>query len=274
MNAPLIPYEQIDALNWSTLKLLATSPLLLQHRTSHGGERPDTYELRLGRWIHCALLEPERWAANHVAKPDFGDGRTKAAKEAKAAWLETMRPDVEVLDASDYTLVERCAAAVLAHPVAARLLYAGRREEIVTWTDEETGVACKGRLDFIAPGYILDLKSTRQQTLRGITRDFAALLYHGQLAYYHDGAVAARLIPRDAEGPYAIAVQTVEPFDVVPGRLPLLDLERGRSLYRSLLRRYVECQAAGWWPGIAPDLIDFSLPAWAPAGEPEGDGDW
>lgn len=266
-------YEEIDALNWSTIRHLATSPLLLRWRTEH--PRADSDALRVGRGIHCATLEPERWATSYVAKPDFGDGRTKAAKEAKATWLDSIKPGLEILDADEHALIERCAAAVRAHPAASRLIETGRAEEILTWTDEVTGAACKARVDLIAPTYVLDLKSTRQQTVRGMARDAASLLYHGQLAMYHDGAVSSRLIPRDhADGPYLIHVQTVEPYDVVPARLMAEDLERGRSLYRSLLQRYLDCQAAGWWPGIAPGVIDLELPSWAPSGSREQEMDW
>ena len=46
-------------------------------------------------------------------------------------------------------------------------------------------------------------------------------------------------------------------------------LEAGRALYRSCLRRFQECEAADVWPGVAPDLQDWDLPAWAATGEPE-----
>lgn len=259
-------YEAIPALNWSTLKHLAISPRMLRWRADH--PRPETAALRLGRAIHCAILEPERWARCYVPHPDFGDGRTKAAKAAKADWLASIDGrDVEVLDADEHALAEHCAEAVRTHPRARRLLEHTRVEETVTWTDEETGVDCKSRLDIAAPGYVVDLKSSRMQTVRAIEIQIASLLYHGQLAFYHDAAIATRRIPYDADGPYIVVVQTVEPYDVVPGRLMREDLEKGRALYRSFLRKYLECQAADWWPGLAPDVIDLDLPPWTPRGE-------
>ena len=265
-------YAEIPALNWSTLKHLAVSALMLRWRVDHPQE--DSRSLALGRAIHCAVLEPERWASAYVAQPDFGDGRYKAAKEAKAAWLLDLPPAAEVLSADDHALAERCAAAVRAHPVAADLLRGGRAEEVIRWTDEETGIACKMRGDFITPAGLLDLKSTRQPTVRAMARDFASRLYHGQLAYYHSGAIAARLIPSSAEPPRVIAVQTVEPYDVVCSRLRLADLERGIGLCRTLVRRYAACQAASYWPGLAPGLIDLELPAWSPGGDGATEEDW
>lgn len=266
-------YDALEGLNWSTLKHMAVSPAMLKWRSEH--PREDTSAFERGRWIHCATLESDRWTRSYVPQPNFGDLRFKANKVAKRDWQASLRAGVEIVAPADYELVERCAQAIRNHPAAAKLIETGRVEEIMTWTDEATGVVCKGRVDFIGPRYVLDIKSTRRQTIRQIERDYASLLYHGQLAYYHDGAIASRRISPDAEGPYSIAVQTVEPFDVVPGVLSSFDLERGRELYRSLLRKYLECQAADWWPGLAPNLVTLDLPDWAPGGDNESSGgDW
>lgn len=254
-------YRSIDAMNWSTLTHLAVSPKLFRWRQEHG--REDTPALLLGRAIHCAILEPERWGRDYVARPYFGDGRTKAAKAAKADFLAGLAPGTEVLSADEYELAERVAEEVRAHPVARALLAEGRTEEVITWTDEETGVPCKGRLDLIAPTFVLDVKTTRMPTLWRIASDAASYRYHGQLAFYFDGAIAARAIPHDAELPRILAVQTVEPFDVIPTHLGAEFLERGRAHYRELLRLYLECKAADWWPGIAPQPVELPMPPWA-----------
>lgn len=259
-------YADIDALNWSTLKLIATSPRLLKWRADH--PRKDTPALARGRAIHCAILEHDRFASEYVAQPDLGDGRTRAGKAAKAEWLETVPDGAEVLSAAEYELVTRCAAAVADHPRAAELLQHGRPEEQITWTDEGSGIRCKARLDYIRPTGLLDLKSTRRETLREIVADLARYLVHGQLAWYHGGAKTAGVIPDDADLPYVIAVQTCEPYDVVPFQMSPLDLDAGIRLVRSLLRRYQDCQAAGWWPGMAPEVIELGLPQWA-AGDVE-----
>lgn len=264
-------YAAIDAMNWSTLRHLATSALLLRWRVDH--PREDTEALERGRRVHAAILEPDVWASRYVAQPDFGDMRTKVAKAARDEWLAALAPGVETLDAGEHALVERVARTVREHPAAAKILRAGRREEVVTWTEPGSGLACKSRLDFIGPAYVVDIKTTRAQTLRDIARDIASYLYHGQLAFYTDAAIESGRIPRDCEGPYVIAAQTVEPFDVVVGRLSPEDLHKGRALYRRLIDRYLACRAADWWPGLAPDVVTLRLPEWA-AGGVEEETDW
>ena len=143
------------------------------------------------------------------------------------------------------------------------------------WEDPETGVLCKARLDFIRPDTTLDLKSTRHGTMREIEADFARLLYHGQAAWYHAGAVTKRLIPRGAGPPHTIIVQTCEPHDVIPGRYSEIDLALGTALTRRLLTRYLECHASGMWPGLAPEVVELDLPRWAEgADEHANDEEW
>lgn len=262
----LSAYEQIDAVNWSTLVHMATSAKLLAWRRDHA--REETLALRIGTAIHCALLEPDLFPKRYVVRPNLGDGRTKVGKAARAEWNATIPAGAVVLDLDEYESISRCANAARAHPVVRDLLRMGRAEEIVTWHDEETGLACKGRLDYIAPRYLVDLKSTRAETLGQLAREIAGRMYHGQVSFYRDGAIAARVGQADAQV-IVIAIQTVAPYDVVPARIQVEDLELGRSLYRSLLRRYAECQAANYWPGLAPQIVNLSLPEWAPSGDPE-----
>ena len=264
-------YDQIEAVNWSTLVHLATSAKLLEWRQTH--PREETRALRVGTALHCAILEPARFAREYLAAPDFGDGRTKAAKEAKAAWEASRDPAAVVIDADEHELVVRCAAAAREHPAVRDLLRGGCVEEVLTWTDETTGIACKGRVDYLAPGYLLDLKSTRAETLRQLASEIAGHLYHGQLAFYLDGAIARSRLDALASQVLIVGVQTVEPYDVIPVRLMPEDLERGRALYRDLLRRYAECQAAQWWPGLAPGVVNLSLPEWTRGGSTQEQGD-
>jgi exodeoxyribonuclease VIII len=262
-------YAAIDAVNWSTLVHMATSPRMLAWRVDH--PRSETRALRLGSAIHCATLEPEAWESRYVVQPAF-NRRTKLGKLAHAEWCKSLAPGATVLSAGEYETLVRCVDSVRAHPAASDLLSHGRAEEVLTWTDASTGLRCKGRVDYITTAYLLDVKSTRADTLRALSRELADRLYHGQVAFYLDGARAMRLLPEPCDV-FVVAVQTSPPYDVIPARLSYEDIERGRQLYRSLLRRYAECRAANWWPGLAPGVIDLSLPAWASSGEPEENGD-
>lgn len=266
-------YESIKALNWSSLREIAVSPRQYQHRMS--APREDTRAMALGRAVHAFVLEPERFTRDYGVMPDFGDQRTKAAKEAKAAWVADLRPGVEYLPIDDYEGVIGMGAAVADHRVARDVLSGVRAEVVATWSDSGTGLACKGRLDGIAGGRVVELKSARSVGRR-FCADAADRLYHGQVAYYHDGAIAAGLLPADAPPPVIVAVASAAPYDVQVLELSAATLEAGRALYRSCLARWQECEAAGVWPGCAPDLQVWDLPGWAlgvadTVAPPEGD---
>lgn len=258
-------YAAIPALNWSTLKLLATSPKMLKFRETT--PRKDTDALLLGRAIHCAALEPDLWFTGYAKSHDFGDLRTKAGKAARDSFAPA--PRTTYLDEEQFDLAERCAAAIRGHKEAMGLLGGGRREETVQWVDKETGLKCKCRFDNIRPNDSSDIKSTRHCTPRAFLRDASSLLYHGQLAWYHDGAIAAGLLPETAELPGVVAVQTTEPYDVFPFRMTRAAYWAGQSLWKSLIKRYAECQAAEWWPGAAPGVLDFDVMPWAETGDEE-----
>ena len=49
-------------------------------------------------------------------------------------------------------------------------------------------------LDAVAPDRVVDLKTTRDMSK--FPRDAANLLYHGQMAWYLDGAIAASALRR------------------------------------------------------------------------------
>lgn len=279
-------------LNWSTLKHIAVSPKLLRWRADH--PRPDTEALRLGRAIHCAILEPDQFAGRWVAAGQCA-ATTKAGGQCSSGgtiwhggqWWCRVRghapegtglpPDgIEVIDREALELAKLCAINVHEHPIAAGILSGGHAEEALEWVDPETGTECRGRLDYLRPDGLADLKSTRHGTVREFSAECARNLYHGQLAWYHDGAIAAGRLPKDAPMPHIIAVSTSEPYDVAAFRVSDVTLDAGRILCRDLLAKYLRCRAADWWPGIAPDLETLEIPPWAPGmnGSEELGGDW
>lgn len=266
-------------LNWSTLKYIATSPKLLKYRLEH--PQPETPALRLGRAIHCAILEPAEFEGRWKSQDKCG-GKMKAGEPCGSTgslyldggWFCKVKghapagagepPEgIEVITAEERELVKTCAEAAKAHQIAGPLLKKGHSEHETLWTDPETGTLCRGRLDFIRAAELLDLKSSRVDTVRDFTREVATRLYHGQLAWYHDGAIAAGKLPKDAELPLIVHVSTSEPYDVAVYRLSKITYQAGQILYRDLLQKYLDCQAADWWPGIAPDLLELDLPDWA-----------
>lgn len=273
------PTTPIVRVNWSTLRHLAVSAKLLKWRVEH--PQKDTPAMLQGRAIHCAILEPAEYPKRWVTAGAC-EGTTKAGSRCESqgslvladkwycrvkghAPAEAAVPaaGMEVLTLEDRAVVEYCAAAVRDHKVAARFLKDGLAEHELEWVDPATGVACRGRLDYLRPDQVVDLKSTREETVRGFTREVAQRLYYGQLAWYHDGAIAANRLTADAPMPVIVSVSTAEPFDVAVYRLSKTAYRAGQILYRDFISRYRDCQSAEYWPGIASSLLELDLPDWA-----------
>lgn len=275
------PPAEKRRLNWSTLKHIATSPRLMKWRVEH--PMKDSEALIMGRSIHCAILEPEkfdgRWiqvstcgATTGKGEPCksegslYSDGKwfCKVKGHAPAGAMSSPGEGIEVITAEGIELTRLCAESVAAHGPASKILKGGKAEQGMEWTDPETGIECRGRVDYLRPDDLVDLKTTRRETIREFTADAARMLYHGQLAWYMDGAIAAGRLPKDAGLPYVVAVSTAEPYDVAAFQLSEISLEAGRILVRDLVKKYQQCVAADLWPGVAPDLAVLDLPAWAP----------
>jgi len=281
VDAERAAYDAIEAMNWSSLKRLHTSAKLFRYRTEHPeGDKPSYL---LGRAVHCAVLEPEAYPHRYVTpppRPPGIDGRTKAGKAELAAWRADVAAAVAggtELTPGDAATVAAVAAAIRADPAASDLLSGGRSEVTAQWVDEATGLACKARLDFVSPLAVVDLKTEGRSVAPGIAPPCfpyraAGYLYHGQIAWYLDGAIAAGLVPPDASA-WLVAVETHEPYDVACFEVAGADLEAGRNLVRQLLAKFDACHAADYWPGVAPQPVPLGLPHWAPGmGERLDDG--
>ena len=258
-------YADIAAMNFSSLKHMATSPLLYRWRVDH--PQPPKAAYTIGSAIHCAILEPALFASRYAVFNGVRRGK------AWDAWQEE-HPGVESLKPDEFERVEQSALAARSHRCVAPLLGGGRFELAVEWVDSRTGLACKGRVDYVSPTRLIDLKSAREIDGRNFRRAVAQYLYHGQLAWYYDGCIAAGVLSPSAGMPLLIAQQNVEPYDVGVYRMTADDLSKGRQLYWSLLDQFTACTAANMWPGAVPDVVDLMVPDWAPGSYPDATEDF
>ena len=249
-------YREIDAMNWSSLSAMATSPRLYKHRIDH--PRPDTPSLSMGRAIHTAILEPEDFDDQYVVAPSGLNLRTKAGQ----AWKREQH--ATVLTRDQLETIEACRESVLAHDDAAAIIEATEHERSVTWSID--GIPCKGRFDCVGPRILADLKSTRE--LARFVRDAATYLYHGQAAWYRDGGVEAGVCDQSV-AVFWVVVETTEPYDCGVFRVRDYVIDAGRALYRDLLAQWRWCRDNDVWPGQVPGTEDFALPPWAAGLEKE-----
>lgn len=258
-------YAELAGINITSLKELGRSPLHFRHRLEN--PRESTKSLELGTIGHIAVLEPERFLREFVlwdAKTEKGD---KTAPRRGKKWDEFVAQNQgkQTVRTDEYDVAIALRDAVRANPVAMKYLSMGRPEVAMTWSDEHTGLACKGRVDWVTHveqvDCIVDLKGTRNASPDSFSRDCARLSYHLQLAFYADGYEAATgKTPRVV----VVAVEFEPPHDVVTYIVPAEVTEIGQDEYRKLLERYAECTEAKYWPGCGNGAEKIlQLPAWA-----------
>ena len=104
----------------------------------------DTDAMMFGKLCHCLLLEPAL-VEKEFEVVDFGaTRRTKKYEEAKA----TM-PDKVIVSPAEMERAKKMIACVGEHKLASAILNGATAEMPYVWTDKETGLQCKAKIDAI-----------------------------------------------------------------------------------------------------------------------------
>ncbi len=249
-------YHALDAVGKSDLDKIARSQAHWKYAV-----REETAAMRIGSAVHCAVLEPDRFAAEYVVAPDC-DKRTKAGKE-QFAEFEATHEGKSILSADDANLCFDLQAQVRHHPRAGQFLASGQPEVSALWKDEEFGVRCRARFDWLTPdGWLIDLKTTQDASAGAFARSCASFRYHVQAAWYLDAYHQATGgdLPM---GFLFIAVEKAAPYGIALYELDFEAVEIGRQLARRDLARYANAREFDVWPGYPEQIQPLSLPRWA-----------
>jgi hypothetical protein len=190
-----------------------------------------------------------------------GPWTTKAAKAdvavAREAGQVPLKPEA-------WEQIQAMANRVLAHKTARALLERdGVAEASAFWTDEETGVACRARFDWLTETgdrtLGVDYKTTIDASPRGFASSVAKFGYFQQDPFYLDYLIQAG---HDDPGFVFIAQEKEAPYLVGVYELRHADREMGRE--RNALARQIfrDCTEAGVWPAYSDDIQLLDLPRW------------
>lgn len=245
-------YEDSPAVNKSTLWEMRKSPLHYWH-LMHDTPKEDTAAMKFGRAVHSRLLEPIEFSANYAVAPEC-DRRTK---EGKAIWAELMESGKEVISASDMDAILG-----MENEFPADLIAGAQTEVPLFWTDNETGVECKGRLDAITEDYVIDYKTTTNAATDAFMREALRYGYDLQAAMYLEAARANGYHPK---GFIFIAQEKTAPYLVNVLHAGDVFIDRGTWIMRDLLAKYKECRDSDVWPGYG--VNELILPEWEAIGD-------
>lgn len=235
----------------SWLDKLKQSPAHLRYYLDN--DKPETKALRLGRIVHCAVLEPDIFARDFVVMPKF-DGRTTIGK-AGIAEFEAVNARKLTVTAAEFAATNAMRESIMRHPAARALLNMdGRPELSAFWTDPESGQSCKCRPDWLAK-VVCDVKTTEDASPQGFAKSVARYRYNVQAAHYLAGL--------DREQFIVIAVEKTPPFAVGVYLLAEADVSSGDEARRRELALYADCTANGSWPAYSDKIETLNMPAWA-----------
>ena len=239
--------------------------------------KPPTPAMLLGTYVHCAILEPERFAKKYVCADDTdicaqiveGGAKSPRSTGEYKRWLDDFKKSAygkEIIAQEDYNTCTAMRNAVWELRHVAKLLEGAVTEKSILFIDEGSGAACKARPDAIkhlnGRPVIIEVKTCENASPAVFGRQVVNYGYHNQAAFYIDGFMAMGMsdvaplfvfLAIEKEPPYASALY-YSPDDV---------LALGRSENAADLRTYSECLRTGRWPGYADVIRPLQFPQWA-----------
>lgn len=160
-------------------------------------------------------------------------------------------------------------AQIVAHREASDAFTDGKPEVTLAWFDEEYGVHCRGRLDWLKNDFsvIDDYKSTgKSANPDDLSRSIFGAQWQVQQAFYLRGLkiltgkdAAFRFIVQENEEPYALTVVGLNPAACIFGEKQIF---RAMEIWR-------KCTDSGEWPGYGDRIAWPDIPAYIQAAEEE-----
>lgn len=290
-------YRALPFAHYSAVKALCLGKTPAHYIALRDNIECDSDSKAFGRLVHEALLTPK--VLECVEKlPD----NIRARRGAEWEQLRDAFPEKTFLPSSEWKTFQkerdvayRVRDSILNHPIAGELMRGIRTEVVLIWTDKETGVRCKARVDIFGrdADYLGDIKTTSKFIPYQIARSGYYFGYHIQSAMYTDAA--CQLTGKDPKDPmpfWFIFVESEYPhlpllcnghsaFDerkqaaefhdseesyegYLADRAKSLEfLEFGREQYKAALRTIAQCENTGEWEGHPYTPLDMVIPKWA-----------
>lgn len=249
---PEAEYRAMPGLSGTEVAKILDNPADLKWRRDH--PTPSTAAQSLGTLVHALVLTPD--VPLNIGVNPFSYNKERKEWTARKAELEAEGLTPIPGDVLGAAVTMR--NAVMAHPEARRLLEAPGHSE-VTVTGEHNGAPLKGRIDRLPNvGPVIDLKSGKDVSVRGMEYAASDYGYFTQLRHY------ARLAGREEVAPYIIAVRNQDRPAVRVYQIDAETWDLAGHAVTEAWNRYAECVTTGEWPDTAAEGIALiGLTPWA-----------
>jgi exodeoxyribonuclease VIII len=248
----LTSYNENPALNCSGAKIILQSPLHYQQWLKEPHE--DTPALKIGRLVHLASLEPQRYSKEVLTAPEC-DRRTKIGKELWENFIGALKPDQIAITQSESELITNVAAS--ARTGLAKISQSMGDPEWIVETpvyNKFNGISIKGRPDLVLGDVVVDVKTTLDAGSKSFSRDCVNFKYHMQAAWYLHLVGAKRFL--------FVVVEKNPPYDWTIYELDEQAIAEGAKLMASACALYGECNLYKVFPGYSKNIQTLSLPKW------------
>lgn len=212
--------------------------------------KEETESMRLGSLVHAMIFEPDELKRFVTIPVEMLSSDGKATTKAAKLFKED-HADKTIVTANSYEAAQKVVKSLLASRFAEWLALPGaKKEQTILWTDEETGVDLRCRVDLLLPAasglvFVADLKTTQDASPKAFRYSIKDYGYWLQYALYADGIEAAT--GKRPHEWYYVAASTKGAFEVAFHYLSMETKAVAVEKYRDLLRQYAQAKATNVW---------------------------
>ena len=260
-------YRSHPALSRSELWQLNDSPEKFRYAQTHKTEPTDA--MLFGSLVHKMVLEPDDLFTEYALAPD-SDRRTKAGK---ADWDEFLAEAGDRIVVTNRQLAPALRMVdAITHSALAQRLLNGPHEIPFFWSDPDTGLDLKCRVDGLIELdgriAIIDYKTAVSAQTERFSQEAIRYGYHFQAAFYASGV--AQDLGLDYDPDFLFIVQEKrEPYSINVIRASSDFFLAGLDKMRELIGLYCECDETGIWygyTGFFDEINETMLPGWMQLG--------
>jgi hypothetical protein len=221
----------------------------------------ETTAMQFGSALHDAILLPQEFENNYIMLPDCGDGRTKEGKEKRAKFIE-MAIDKKIISANDWNKLGIMIQKIAMNEACNHMLKDGKPELSMFWNDLDTGILCKGRMDYYRnDGIILDIKTSNNSNKKSFSKSIYEFGYERQAAFYLD---AMTIITGKEHSSFGfIVIEKEPPYEIGLYVLGKKSIDTGRLLYKKDLQKYKDFLKLQPNEIEAKEFEIIDMPEWA-----------
>ncbi len=244
-----------------TIAFLGSSPH--KFHASRPKKSKRTPALEFGRIAHRLIIEELAVAAG--IDRDGYKVQVRGTYQTNAPWI-TVRAGEDRVSTGWMRNIEEMREALWSDEEAMTpLRQAGGCPEVtLVWDDEEFGIRCRARLDWMPdPGYryFVDYKTARSIQADEISAAIARYSYHLRAAHYIDAIKRCGLCDDPV---FLLLMQEKEfPYESRLVQIPDEDLKWGHIEMMKARAEYARCLHSGIWPKADQDVSEIGLPPWA-----------